>query len=132
MFAGFKAARRAYDEHEQVLQLDPARKDAELVVGTYRYVVSTLSLPLRMMAYVAGFGGGRERGIQALTEASVAGESPNRRRTRVCGTVCGSGCGTGRGRVGGRACRPAGGSGCMSGLMASRTARGGRWPARSR
>ena len=74
MFAGFKAARRAYDEHEQVLQLDPARKDAGLVVGTYRYVVSTLSLPLRMMAYVAGFGGGRERGIQALTEASVAGD----------------------------------------------------------
>ena len=74
MFAGFKAARRAYDEHETVLQLDPNRKDAELVVGTYRYVVSTLSLPLRMMAYVAGFGGGRERGIQALTEASVAGD----------------------------------------------------------
>ena len=74
MFAGFKAARRAYDEHERVLELDPKRKDAELVVGTYRYVVSTLSLPLRMMAYVAGFGGGRERGIQALTEASVAGD----------------------------------------------------------
>jgi tetratricopeptide (TPR) repeat protein len=74
MFAGFKAARRAYDEHEKVLQLDPARKDAGLVVGTYRYVVSTLSLPLRMMAYVAGFGGGRERGIQVLTETSVAGD----------------------------------------------------------
>jgi tetratricopeptide (TPR) repeat protein len=74
MFAGFKAARRAYDEHEKVLELDPTRKDAALVVGTYRYVVSTLSLPLRMMAYVAGFGGGRERGIQALTEASVSGD----------------------------------------------------------
>jgi tetratricopeptide (TPR) repeat protein len=74
MFAGFKAARRAYDEHEKVLALDPARKDAGLVVGTYRYVVSTLSLPLRMMAYVAGFGGGRERGIQVLTETSVAGD----------------------------------------------------------
>jgi tetratricopeptide (TPR) repeat protein len=74
MFAGFKAASRAYDEHERVLELDPARKDAGLVVGTYRYVVSTLSLPLRMMAYVAGFGGGRERGIQALTETSVSGD----------------------------------------------------------
>ena len=74
MFAGFKAARRAYDEHEKVLELEPTRKDAELVVGTYRYVVSTLSLPLRMMAYVAGFGGGRERGIQALAEASVSGD----------------------------------------------------------
>jgi tetratricopeptide (TPR) repeat protein len=73
MFAGFKAARRAYDEHEKVLALEPARKDAGLVVGTYRYVVSTLSMPLRMMAYVAGFGGGRERGIEMLTETSVAG-----------------------------------------------------------
>jgi hypothetical protein len=73
MFAGFKAARRAYDEHETVLELDPQRRDAGLVVGTYRYVVSTLSLPLRMMAYVAGFGGGRERGIQALRDAAVSG-----------------------------------------------------------
>ena len=76
MFAGFKAARRAYDEHEKVLALDPSRKDAGVVVGTYRYIVSTLSLPLRMMAYVAGFGGGRERGIQMLQEAAAAeGES---------------------------------------------------------
>jgi tetratricopeptide (TPR) repeat protein len=66
LLAGLKGARRSYDEHEQVLALDPSRKDAGLVVGTYRYLVSTLSLPLRVMAYVAGFGGGRERGIQLL------------------------------------------------------------------
>ena len=70
MLAGFKAARRAFDEHERVLELDPSRKDAGLIVGTYRYVVSTLSLPMRMMAYVAGFGGGRDRGIQALQTAA--------------------------------------------------------------
>ncbi len=70
LVAGFRAARRCYDEHEKVLQLDPTRKDAELIVGTYRYVVSTLSLPVRMLAYVAGFGGGRERGIQMLREAA--------------------------------------------------------------
>lgn len=73
MFAGFKAARRAYDAHERVMQLDASRKDAGLIVGTYRYVVSTLSLPLRMMAYVAGFGGGRERGIQMLEETAAGG-----------------------------------------------------------
>ena len=73
MFAGFKAARRAYDEHETVLELDPSRKDAGLVVGTYRYIVSTLSLPMRMMAYVVGFGGGRERGLQMLRETAAAG-----------------------------------------------------------
>lgn len=73
MLAGFKAARRAYDEHENVLELNPSFKDAGLVVGTYRYIVSTLSLPLRMMAYVAGFGGGRERGIRLLEETAAAG-----------------------------------------------------------
>jgi tetratricopeptide (TPR) repeat protein len=70
VLGAFRAARRAYDAHEQVLELDPARRDAGLVVGMYRYIVSQLSLPIRMMAYVAGFGGGAERGIQMIEEAS--------------------------------------------------------------
>jgi tetratricopeptide (TPR) repeat protein len=73
LLAGFRAARRAYNEHERVLELDPARKEAGLIVGTYRYVVSTLSLPMRMMAYVVGFGGGRERGIHMIEEAAAEG-----------------------------------------------------------
>jgi tetratricopeptide (TPR) repeat protein len=70
LLAGFRAARRCYDEHEKVLALDPSRKDAGLIVGTYRYVVSTLSLPVRMLAYVAGFGGGRDHGIQMLRDTA--------------------------------------------------------------
>ena len=66
----FRAARRAYDEGETALELDASRKDAGLIVGTYRYVVSLMSLPLRMMAYVAGFGGGKERGLQMVEEAA--------------------------------------------------------------
>jgi len=77
MLAGFKAARRAFDEHEKIPALAPARKDAGVVTGTYRYAVSTLSLPMRVMAYVAGFGGGRERGIRLLQEAA-ADESDSR------------------------------------------------------
>jgi tetratricopeptide (TPR) repeat protein len=77
LLSGFRAARRAYDEHERVLTLAPARTDAGLVVGTYRYVVSTLSLPMRMMAYVAGFGGGREAGL-ALIERAAATPSESR------------------------------------------------------
>lgn len=72
LLAGFRAARQCYDEHEKVLSLAPSRKDAGLAVGTYRYLVSTLSLPMRVMAYVAGFGGGRERGIQMLEETARA------------------------------------------------------------
>jgi tetratricopeptide (TPR) repeat protein len=72
----FRAAREAYDEHEQVLALEPRRKDAGLIVGTYRYIVATLAMPLRWMAYVAGFGGGRERGLALIEEAAgYAGEN---------------------------------------------------------
>jgi tetratricopeptide (TPR) repeat protein len=70
VLASFRAARRAYDAHETVLTLDPSRKDAGLIVGTYRYVVAALSLPIRLMAYVAGFGGGKERGLQMIEAAA--------------------------------------------------------------
>src|SRR5712671_3773587 len=61
IMGAFKAAREAYDEEEQALALQPQRKDAGLIIGTYRYIVAALSLPLRMVAYVAGFGGGKEK-----------------------------------------------------------------------
>jgi tetratricopeptide (TPR) repeat protein len=70
ILASFRAARRAYNAHETVLELSPGRKDAGLIVGTYRYIVSALSIPIRLMAYVAGFGGGKERGLQMIEEAA--------------------------------------------------------------
>jgi tetratricopeptide (TPR) repeat protein len=70
VLGAFRAARRAYDAHEQVLELAPGRKDAGLIVGMYRYVVSQMSLPIRLLAYVAGFGGDAARGIQMIEEAS--------------------------------------------------------------
>ncbi len=73
LLAGFRAARRAYSEHETVMELDPSRKDAWVTVGTYRYIISTLSAPMRAMAYVAGFGSGKERGIKMLEETAAAG-----------------------------------------------------------
>ena len=66
----FSQARRAYNAHERVLRLDARRKDAALVVGTYRYIVSTLPFPLRWMAYVAGFGGDRAYGVRLVEEAA--------------------------------------------------------------
>jgi len=77
MLAGFRAAREAYDAHERVLEWAPARADAGLTVGTYRYLVSSLSMPLRWMAYAVGFGGGRERGI-TLIEGAAAFHGDNR------------------------------------------------------
>lgn len=71
LLGAFRAARRAYSAHEEVLRLDPKRKSAALIVGTYRYVVSALSLPVRWMAYVVGFGGGKELGLRMIEEAAA-------------------------------------------------------------
>jgi tetratricopeptide (TPR) repeat protein len=69
----FRAAREAYNEHEQVLALDPQRKDAGLIVGTYRYIVSALALPVRWMAYMVGFGGDKAKGMKMIEDAVAYG-----------------------------------------------------------
>lgn len=81
LLGGFRAARRSYDEEERAMKLDPSRKDAGLIVGTYRYIVSTLSLPMRWMAYVVGFGGGKQRGL-AMIEDAAAADGENRTEAR--------------------------------------------------
>jgi tetratricopeptide (TPR) repeat protein len=76
MTGAFRAAREAFNAHEQVLTLDPTRRDAGLIVGTYRYIVSGLSMPIRWAAYVVGFGGGKEQGLKLIEGAvDYAGEN---------------------------------------------------------
>jgi tetratricopeptide (TPR) repeat protein len=70
LMSSFKIARRAYDVQEQVLERDPSRVSAGLVVGMYRYVVATMPWHMRMLAYIVGFGGGKERGIQMIEQAA--------------------------------------------------------------
>ncbi len=67
----FGPARRAYNAHEHVLTIAPDRKDAGLIVGTYRYVIANLSLPVRWMAYVAGFGGDKTLGLKMIEDAAA-------------------------------------------------------------
>lgn len=71
VLSAMRSAREAYDIHERVMALAPARADAGLIVGTYRYLVSTMALPMRIAAYIVGFGGGRERGIQLVEKAAA-------------------------------------------------------------
>ncbi|HEX7486339.1 MAG TPA: hypothetical protein VF332_09315 [Vicinamibacterales bacterium] len=71
VFAALKMARRSFNESEMVLDLDSRRKEAGLVLGTYRYMVSTLPMPVRVMAYIVGFGGGKEEGIRLIEGAST-------------------------------------------------------------
>ena len=71
LLGGLGHARRAFREHERVLELSPSRKDAGLVPGVYRYSVSSMSLPVRLAARLAGIGGGRERGLRLVEEAAA-------------------------------------------------------------
>jgi tetratricopeptide (TPR) repeat protein len=64
------SAKRAYTEHTRVLALDPSRKDAGLIVGTYQYAVASLSLPLRLLARLRGFGSGKASGIRLVEDAA--------------------------------------------------------------
>jgi len=65
------AARRAYSEQRRSLSLDPARKDAGLIVGLYQYGVASLSFPLRLMARFAGFDADRDSGMRFVESAAA-------------------------------------------------------------
>lgn len=71
LFAAIGTARRAFDEQERVLEIDPTRKDAGLVVGSYRYAVANLGLVKRWMAYIAGFGGDLQRAMRLLEDCAA-------------------------------------------------------------
>jgi hypothetical protein len=73
MMSAFGIAKRAFSAQEDVLERDPSRVGAGLIVGTYRYLVSTFNLATRVVAYVVGFGGGRRK-------ASPCSKPPSRIR----------------------------------------------------
>ena len=73
--AASAAARRAYQEHQRVLTIDPARPDARLTVGLYRYFISRMPPWSRLAARVAGLDSDREAGLR-LVEQAGSGEGP--------------------------------------------------------
>jgi len=71
LFGAVGLARGAFKATEQVLVLDPSRKDASFLTGSYRYAVANLGSVKRWMAYLAGFSGDRERAIRMLEESAA-------------------------------------------------------------
>ena len=53
-----------------MLELDASRKDANLILGLYRYIVSMLPRAFRMVAYLVGFEGGKEEALRLIEEAA--------------------------------------------------------------
>ena len=65
-----REAKQAYTAHQKVLELDASRKDANLILGLYRYIVSMLPRAFRMVAYLVGFEGGKEEALRLIEEAA--------------------------------------------------------------
>lgn len=83
VMAAFGSARKAFNAEETVLERNPRMVGAGAVVGTYRYAVASLGLTSRMVAYLAGFGGDKDKAIALLEAASREGDARFEARTAL-------------------------------------------------
>ena len=59
--------------HNRVSELDPSNVDARLVQGLHDYVIGSLPLAYRMMGFLIGYHGDRERGIRIIEDVAAHG-----------------------------------------------------------
>jgi len=60
--------------HNKITELEPANIDARLVQGLYDYVVGSLAWHIRVVGFLAGFTGDKERGIRTLEDVARRGK----------------------------------------------------------
>jgi tetratricopeptide (TPR) repeat protein len=65
------AARKA---HHRATELDPSLIDAKLTQGVNDYVIGSLPLRWKMLGFLGGFRGDKERGIRTLKEVGEQGQ----------------------------------------------------------
>ena len=68
-----KQALGAYHDDVHILKLKPNYSDAKLVVGTYQYIVGSLSWWEKSIAFVADIHGSKRKGLQLLRQAADGG-----------------------------------------------------------
>lgn len=68
-----KQALGAYHDDVRILKLNPNYSDAKLVVGTYQYIVGSLSWWEKSVAIVADIHGTKKKGLQLLRQAAGGG-----------------------------------------------------------
>ncbi len=70
-------ATEARKDCNRVTELDPSNYDARLIQGVHDYVVGSLPWNWRMIGFVAGIRGDKERGLQTVEEVSRRGKLTN-------------------------------------------------------
>ena len=73
-YAALKDGSEAVDRHREVIKLDPNFHDAEVTIGMYDYVVGSLSLPMRLLAGIAGAHGSKKRGLATIERVAKEGK----------------------------------------------------------
>lgn len=58
----------------QVTDIDPTNYDARLLQGGYDYIIGSLPWSWRMLGFVGGFRGDKQRGINTITEVAKKGK----------------------------------------------------------
>lgn len=61
------------DHHRDVIKLDPDYHDAEITIGMYDYVVSTLPLPFKFAVAIGGIRGSKKKGLATLQRVTTEG-----------------------------------------------------------
>jgi len=69
-----KDANAARRYHNKISEIDPANVDARLVQGLHDYVVGSLPWGYRMLGFMVGIHGDKEKGIQTVQEVSKNGK----------------------------------------------------------
>ncbi len=67
----------ARKDSNRVSELDPSNYDARLIEGVHDYVVGSLPWTWRMLGFLAGFHGDKERGLRTIEEVSHKGRLTN-------------------------------------------------------
>jgi tetratricopeptide (TPR) repeat protein len=61
--------------HNRVTELDPNNYDARLVQGVHDYIVGSLPTFYKMLGFLVGYRGDREKGIRTLQEVAAKGKT---------------------------------------------------------
>ena len=73
-YGAYQAGKRAKEYHERLLRIDPAYADACLLPGIFEYTIATLPRSLRILGFVVGIKGSKEKGLSLVERAVRGGE----------------------------------------------------------
>ena len=73
-YGAYQAGKRAKQYHERLLGIDPDYADACLLPGIFEYTLATLPRSLRILGFVVGIKGSKEKGLSLVERAVRGGE----------------------------------------------------------